>query len=126
MNALPTPVANKLASLIPLLSSDKSGEVMATAQAIGRTLKSADLDFHDLARVIKAPPPVVQREQRKSYLWQVIATACLKHTQAYRLNPREVEFLSSMARWPTSPSEKQMGWLETIADTLGVNARAAA
>lgn len=41
--------ADRLAKLIPLLASDKDGEVVATARAISRTLKAAGSDFHALA-----------------------------------------------------------------------------
>jgi hypothetical protein len=38
--------------LIPLLASDKAGEVFNTAQAIARLLASAELDFHDLVTLL--------------------------------------------------------------------------
>ncbi len=55
MTALVT-IAPKLTKLIPLLDSDKDGEVVATARAIGRALKQAGADFHDLAAALAAPP----------------------------------------------------------------------
>ena len=42
------PIAPKLAKLLPLLGSDKHGEVVAAALAVGRTLASAGADWHDL------------------------------------------------------------------------------
>jgi hypothetical protein len=47
-----------LARLIPLLASPYDHEVVATARAIERTLKSQKLDWHDLAAVVttRAPP----------------------------------------------------------------------
>ena len=48
MNAL-SPIDNKVAALIPRLASDKDGEVVATARAIGRQLNKAGSDWHDLA-----------------------------------------------------------------------------
>jgi hypothetical protein len=47
----------KLAKLLPLLSSDKDGEVVAAARAIGRTLAASGADWHDLIKVLIAPPP---------------------------------------------------------------------
>lgn len=44
--------AAKLAKLIPLLASDKDGEVVATVHAIRRTLKSEGSDLHGLAAAI--------------------------------------------------------------------------
>ena len=124
MNALPDAVAHKLALLIPMLGSDRIGEVQATVAAIKRTLESASLDLHDLAAAIERLPSSPSRQPSRP--WQLIARTCLEHRVAFRLSEREVEFLSGMARWPTAPSEKQMAWLETIAAALGVNARAAA
>src|SRR6266853_5809801 len=40
---------NKLKKLIPMLASDKDGEVIAAVGAIRRTLQSNESDFHDLA-----------------------------------------------------------------------------
>jgi hypothetical protein len=41
-------IFDKLAKLLPMLASDKPGEVFNTAQAIRRLLASAKLDFHDI------------------------------------------------------------------------------
>jgi hypothetical protein len=43
---------SKLSKLLPLLGSDKPGEVTATAAAIIRALESESLDLHDLAASI--------------------------------------------------------------------------
>ena len=52
--------APRLAKLLPMLSSDKAGEVVAAASAIGRTLASVGCDWHDLAdRIGTTPPPFV-------------------------------------------------------------------
>jgi hypothetical protein len=45
-------IIGKLAKLIPLLASDKPGEVLNTAQAIARLLASVNLDFHDLVTFV--------------------------------------------------------------------------
>jgi hypothetical protein len=45
-------VAPRLAKLVPLLGSDKPGEVAAAVAAIGRTLRGAGLDWHTLAAVV--------------------------------------------------------------------------
>lgn len=44
--------APKLKKLIPLLSSDQDGEVVAAVRALGRTLKAAGSDFHTLAEAM--------------------------------------------------------------------------
>jgi hypothetical protein len=43
------PIAGKVGSLIRLLASDREGEVVAAARALGRTLKAHGADFHVLA-----------------------------------------------------------------------------
>ena len=51
-------VAPKLGKLIPLLASDKPGEVLGAVAAIRRTLEREGLDLHDLAKVLgRAEPP---------------------------------------------------------------------
>ena len=47
-------IAPKLQKLIPLLASDKDGEVLAAVGAIRRVLGAAGADLHDLAEVISA------------------------------------------------------------------------
>jgi hypothetical protein len=56
-----------LARLIHCLGSPHDGEVVATARAIERTLKSQKLDWHDLARTVTAPaPPTLDYEPRRA------------------------------------------------------------
>jgi hypothetical protein len=45
-------INRKLAKLIPLLASDKPGEVFNTAQVMARLLSSIKLDFHDLVTFV--------------------------------------------------------------------------
>jgi hypothetical protein len=45
-----------LARLIPRLGSSFDGEVVATARAIERVLKSEKRDWHDVAAAVIAPP----------------------------------------------------------------------
>jgi hypothetical protein len=69
MNAGLEGIRPKLAKLLPLLGSNQAGEVTATAEAIGRLLKSAGLDFHDFAKLIEneTPPPFILRSASPSY-----------------------------------------------------------
>lgn len=53
MSSLPV---SRLRLLLPMLSSDQDGEVIATARAIGRALKDAGRDWHDLAAAIGPAP----------------------------------------------------------------------
>ncbi len=50
-----TPVADRLGKLVRLLGSDKDGEVLATVQALRRTLTGAGADIHVLATMIENP-----------------------------------------------------------------------
>jgi hypothetical protein len=45
-------IGPRLAKLLPLLASDQSGEVVATARAIGQTLQRGGMDWHDLAALV--------------------------------------------------------------------------
>lgn len=48
-------IATKLGKIVPMLGSDKTGDVVAAATAIVRLLGSAGLDLHDLAQRAAAP-----------------------------------------------------------------------
>src|SRR5262245_1455965 len=61
------PIADKLKPLVRLLASDRDGEVVATARAIGRLLKSAKLDFHALADSVGQPSGLTEAEMQKLY-----------------------------------------------------------
>ena len=56
MTGLPA-VQDKLAKLVLMLGSDRDGEVIASAHAIGRTLKAAGQDWHALAAALVRPAP---------------------------------------------------------------------
>lgn len=102
---------SKVARLIPLLGSDVDGEVVSAARAIARTLKSAGLDLHDLARQLE-PTPVSNDDWRSDLH---LATVSFNY-----LNPREQDFIagvSASTRW-REPTEKQRAWLFSIAARL--------
>jgi hypothetical protein len=50
------PVADKLGQFIRLLTSNRDGEVVASARAIVRTLEGVGADIHDLAESVGATP----------------------------------------------------------------------
>lgn len=123
MTAL-APVAPKLAKLIPLLSSDKDGEVVATARAIERMLRGIGLDLHALAAALAAEPEVkvvvVYRDPPKKAAepdtWAALATWCREN--AHRgLSTKERLFVCDMAHrliCDGEPTEKQAAWLRAI------------
>jgi hypothetical protein len=103
-------VAPLVSKLIPRLASDHDGEVVATARAIGRVLKAAGRDWHDLASAIQ---PIATD-------WRSIARFCANHQD--RLSPREIDFIVSIARQNWELSEKQEKWLRDIASRLRATA----
>ena len=98
LNAALITVAPKLEKLLPLLASDRDGEVVATAAAITRTLKRAGADWHDLAKALARtePPgaiePVCWRDIPPSEHAGWLAQRALSS----RLSPWEQNFCASI------------------------------
>jgi len=110
-------IAPKLTKLLPLLGSDKDGEVLATVSAIGRLLSTAHLDWHDLAALIEHGYATPARPQTNGPRWQDMAKDLLARG-SFVLRDAERDFLESMAHWPTAPSDKQTEWLQSISDRV--------
>jgi hypothetical protein len=107
MSALPITITSTLCKLIPLLGSDKSGEIVATVSAIGRVLSANRLDWHDLASALC--PPLVED-------WQETLAYCAARNRCLR--QRDREFIDSLSRWYGQPTPKQMAYLDGIARRL--------
>ena len=116
------PIAGKLKPLLLLLSSDRDGEALAAARALGRTLKAAGCDFHDLAATLTSAAsaktkfhdeeePPRQRERKADGDWRAMRDFCLDRPTRLR---REREFLESLRKWRGNITEKQCAWLEAI------------
>lgn len=120
-------VAPKLAPLVRMLGSPVDGEALAACRAIGRTLDTAGVDFHDLADVVEraALPVVVDKPLEEPAPapelkpWQSTAMNCIRAGMG-RLKPAELDFLRGMAHWPSEPSDKQIRWLNAITSALGL------
>jgi hypothetical protein len=115
--AIGTPFETKLGKLIRLLASDKPGEVVAAADAINRSLRSAGMDIHRLAEAVESVPLVPQRSPDTSDAddqsrWRDIRNFCVE--RANFLTSRELEFITSMANWRGHPTHRQMNWLLMI------------
>jgi hypothetical protein len=98
--------------LILLLSSDKDGEVVSAARAIGRVLAGAGLDFHDLANALGAEEMV----RCEPETWREVARWCRDNDHG-RLTPDERRFVADMANRLVcggQPSDKQSAWLRAI------------
>jgi predicted nuclease of predicted toxin-antitoxin system len=96
--------------LLPRLASNHDGEVVATARAIDRLLKSSSLDWHDLASALSSCPAWPMSD------WRSLARFCADNDTL--LTERELDFLATLARWRGNPTEKQLNWLRKIAERL--------
>lgn len=116
MSAL-APVAPRLSKLLPLLASDNDGEVVATARAIDRTLRSAGLTWFDLAAALADPGPSRQSAPpRRPPLddvaaWRGMAGDVLA---AGTLTPRQASFAASMSRARRPLTARQAEWLHDL------------
>jgi hypothetical protein len=111
-----TPMTAKLGKLIRMLSSDQPGEVTSAARAIVRTLQAAGTDIHALADHAERlqEPPRENNNKRRS--WRDRRAWCAEHSG--HLTARELEFITSLARWRGYPTPKQMDWLEAIEEKI--------
>ncbi len=68
MHAPANPTIRRIGQLLRLTSSPNEGEAAAAAQALNRTLTSAGLDIHELAKVVETglrmPVPTEQPRRR--------------------------------------------------------------
>jgi hypothetical protein len=85
-------VAPKLAKLIPRLGSNHDGEVVATVDAIVRTLAAIGLDLHDLARALAGDEPDAHEINAREML------AHLREYSAYVPTEWEEAFLAGCTR----------------------------
>lgn len=114
-------IASRLAKLIPRLASNHDGEVLATVQALRRTLESASLDLHSLARELSnretrsldCPPTSAPTPAD----WRAVARWCADQDDG-RLSRKERDFLATLRRWRGRPTSKQLIWLTDIHDRL--------
>lgn len=104
----------KLGQLVRLLSSDKDGEVVGAARAIGRTLRAVGRDFHDLAALIENPTGEARQPPPKP--WAAMAAFCA--ASPHRLNEREANFVFNMSRLTREPTQAQQEWLVRIYERL--------
>jgi hypothetical protein len=108
-------VAPRIAQLIRLLASDKDGEVVATARALARTLKSVGADFHSLADAIERPSPAALELPAPRPESAGPADAAWLHRHHWsRLNEKERSFVLQMMNWRRAPTERQAAWLGVL------------
>jgi hypothetical protein len=118
---LPSSVARRIGQLTRLFASNRDGEILASARALGRKLSERGLEFHSLADVLedglRAPrlrtlPPIDSSAPCDSI---ALARQCWRRRG--ELNQRERVFVGDMmhARHPTEP---QVKWLVALARRL--------
>jgi len=123
--ALPAPVAQKIAKLIPRLGTVHDGEVVATARAIDRTLRASGLDWHDFTSALTpalSPPVRARAETKRPRTWLEIANWCALCPQAGTLSTKDMNFVLDMVRnlrRYREPTPKQAKWLRSIFEKLG-------
>jgi hypothetical protein len=101
----------KIAKLIPALHSHSEIEIASAARAIGRLLKAAGADWHDLAAVVSG--------ENSDARVQTVLRRCRDVLERVDLEPYEARFLNQVIEnyelnpdW--SPSEKQGRWLASL------------
>jgi hypothetical protein len=128
MSHLAPDIGSKLAKLIPRLASTHEGEVLATVEAIRRTLDRAELSLHDLAARLCAPEPIQPRARPKPQPKPEPAPEDAEDLLAKAewlaahvrddLTEKQSAFVATairMLRAGQSLSEKQRGWLHGLA-----------
>jgi hypothetical protein len=112
------PIAARLGQLIRLLDSDRDGEVISAARALGRTLRAAGADFHLLAETVgrgAAPEERTAPCAGNTRHWRGCAD-WLAFNAMDDLNEREREFVSDLRYWGNEPTKKQAAWLRRLYD----------
>jgi hypothetical protein len=111
-------VAPRIGQLIRLLASDKDGEVVATARALARTLKSVGADFHELANLVERPSPALELSAPRPESAGPADAAWLHRHHWSRLSEKERGFVLQMLNWRRAPTERQAAWLRSIAERV--------
>ena len=128
MTKLSPVVRDKIAKLVSLLASDRVGERVGAVAAIDRVLKSAKLDWNDLAAQITVEP--AEEPPQKGAPAAIEADDLVEVIEAIRdsgvnLNTSSEGFLNSLLRRARDYdvvliSVKQQRWLADLAAKAGV------
>jgi hypothetical protein len=120
---LASSTAGRIGQLVRLLASDKSGEVIAAASAIKRTLLAVGLDMHAFAEVTEKALSVLPPRENCTVLdVALIIKFCLD--RADKLTDREWPFISDMNKLERRLGKrlvltaKQEAWLLAIFERL--------
>lgn len=113
MTAALAQVAPRLGQFIRMLGSDRDGEVIAAARALGRALASVGADFHSLADAIERSAET-SRQHEVSAPADHRATARWLLTSGASLSAMERSFVANMANRFGPLSERQEAWLQAL------------
>ncbi len=120
MTAL-APIRDKLDPLIRRLATDKDAEALACVREIGRQLRKAGADWHDLADRLTAPEAPAQASEAPAFYDYLTACEWILATDCGELTARDITFCEDMRgilyRWPPKP--KQAAWLRSLVSKLG-------
>jgi hypothetical protein len=108
-------VTVRLGKLIRLLSSDQPGEAAAAAAAIVRHLQAVGKDIHEFADAAERGLQTPDNDKHQQS-WRDRRAWCARHPEF--LSVRELEFITSLARWRGHPTVKQMDWLRAIEEKI--------
>lgn len=122
-------VRDKLGKLLPMLSSEHNGERIGAVAAIGRVLKNAGYDWHDLTGLLTAatPAPPLHRPQAADDDMplamldrELVDLVAAIRATGMRFTARSEEFLNSLLERArhydvVHLSPKQKRWLEDLA-----------
>jgi hypothetical protein len=109
-----SPVAVRVGQLLKLtLSTDKNGGALAGLAAIRRTMATSGIDLHDLADAVVAGlgRPL---DPSSDDGWRRLARAC--NDRCDLLTEKERRFIAVLLGYRNHPSEKQVAWLNAIAE----------
>lgn len=119
-------MTGRLTKLVLMLSSDRDGEVVAAARAIGRALGAAGRDWHDFAGGLLDPAKNRTDQQARHGEhhdsdddWRTMHKFCLRHES--QLRSRELKFIYSIAHWRGKLTKRQHAWHTAIHQRLRAN-----
>ena len=112
---LPALIQSKLVKLIPMLGSDKDGEIVATVAAIGRTLRGAGLDWHAFATAVagRVDEPTPAGNLAVARIDRMLASPSLSSWERHFLH--SIRDQAIMWGDDFEPSEKQLAVIYRIA-----------
>ena len=110
MDRLSPDALERLIKLLGMLGSAHDGERAAAGLKADELLRRHGLTWKELILGLApaAEPPKLG--------WRDKVVACEAHRHC--LNNRERAFVSSLARWRGTPTEKQLAWLDRIYENL--------